>query len=50
MRCFPGDPLGRQLDEALRIFEEVKDKDSVSMNDKLEWQRPAGIIVTASRM
>ena len=50
MRCFPGDPLGRQLDEALRILKEVKDKDSVSMNDKLEWQRPAGIIVTASRM
>ena len=47
---FEMDPLSRQLDEARRIWREAQREDSILMNDKLEWLRPAGVVVTASRI
>ena len=49
-RCFMNDPMSRQLDEARRIFREAESGQSTMMNDKNEWVRPAGIVVTVSRM
>ena len=49
-RCFMNDPMSRQLDEARRIFPEAESGQSTMMNDKNEWVRPAGIVVTVSRM
>ena len=40
------DPLTRQLEEAMRIRGET----GVSLNDKDEWVRPAGVRVTAHEM
>ena len=45
---FERDPLCRQLDEARRIWREAQKEDSTLMNDKLEWVRPAEVVVTAS--
>ena len=39
VKRFRGDPLGRQLDEAIRIDTHV----GISLNDKGEWVRPAGV-------
>ena len=43
---FPGDILGRQLDEALRIDGEP----GKLLNDKREWIRPAGVRINVERM
>ena len=45
VRAF-GDPLTRQLEEALRI----RCESGTLMNDKNEWTRPAGYNLTAQRM
>ena len=39
VKRFRGDPLGRQLDEAIRIDTHA----GISLNDKGEWVRPAGV-------
>ena len=43
---FPGDPLSRQLEEAIRIDQQK----GISLNDKAEFVRPAGVRLTAARM
>ena len=45
VRKFRGDPLGRQLDEAIRIDMH----EGVSLNDKGEWVRPAGVRIRVER-
>ena len=45
---FCGDPLSRQIEEAMRIDEEAR-SGAVVMNDKREWVRPASIQITAER-
>ena len=40
------DPLKRQLEEAYRI----RNESGVSLNDKNEWMRPAGVRVLAEAM
>ena len=44
-----GDPLGRQLSEALNIQRGAGELD-FSMNDKGEWVRPAGLEIEVRRM
>ena len=44
-----GDPLGRQLSEAINIQEGAKE-DGYSLNDKGEWVRPAGLEIDIRRM
>ena len=43
---FPGDPLSRQIEEAVRIDHQR----GISLNDKAEFVRPASVRMTASRM
>ena len=43
---FPGDPLSRQIQEAVRIDHQ----EGTSMNDKSEFVRPAGVRIRAERM
>ena len=43
---YPGDPLSRQIQEAVRIDHQ----DGVSLNDQSEFVRPAGIRISAQRM
>ena len=43
---YPGNPLSRQIEEAVRIDHQ----DGISMNDKSEFVRPAGVRLTAQRM
>ena len=43
---FPGDPLTRQVEEAVRIDHQ----EGISMNDKHEFVRPAGVRIRAERM
>ena len=43
---FPGDPLTRQVEEAVRIDHQ----EGISMNDKREFVRPAGVRIRAERM
>ena len=45
---FNGDPLSRQIEEAMRIDREAS-SGSVVMNDKREWVRPASIQMRAER-
>ena len=45
VRMFPGDPLGRQLDEAMRIDSNI----GISLNDKGEWLPPAGVRIRVER-
>ena len=45
VRMFPGDPLGRQLHEAMRIDSHV----GTSLNDKGEWLPPAGVRIRVER-
>ena len=47
---FRGDPLARQLDEAIRIEEVAKCEGAKSLNDKREWVRPAGVEISVARM
>ena len=44
--CYPGDPLSRQIQEAVRI----DCQQGTSLNDQSEFTRPAGIRMTAQRM
>ena len=43
---FPGDPLSRQLEEAVRIDHQQ----GTSLNDKSEFVRPAGMRISVARM
>ena len=43
---FPGDPLSRHIQEAVRIDHQ----EGTSMNDKSEFVRPAGVRIQAERM
>ena len=43
---FPGDPLSRQIQEAVRIDHQQ----GTSLNDQSEFARPAGVRITAQRM
>ena len=43
---YPGDPLSRQIQEAVRI----DCQQGTSLNDQSEFTRPAGIRMTAQRM
>ena len=43
---YPGDPLSRQIQEAVRI----DCQQGTSLNDQSEFTRPAGIRMTAHRM
>ena len=43
---FPGDPLSRQLEEAVRIDHQQ----GTSLNDKSEFVRPAGVRISVARM
>ena len=45
VKTFPGDPLSRQLKEALLIDAHQ----GPSMNDKREWVRPASVKIRAER-
>ena len=45
VKKFPGDPLGRQIDEAVRIDSHT----GVSLNDKGEWMRPAAVRIRVER-
>ena len=45
VKTFPGDPLSRQLKEAILIDSHA----GPSMNDKGEWVRPASIRIRAER-
>ena len=49
MSAHSGDPLGRQLSEALNIQRGAGELD-FSMNDKGEWVRPAGLEIEVRRM
>ena len=44
-----GDPLGRQLSEAMNIQAGAKEN-GYSLNDKGEWVRPAGLEIEIRRM
>ena len=44
-----GDPLGRQLTEAMNI-QMAAMCDGYSLNDKGEWVRPAGLEIEVRRM
>ena len=48
MRKFQGSPLERQVEEAIRIEDHVWMERT--MNNKLEWTRPAGVRVVMERM
>ena len=43
---FPGDPLTRQLEEAIRIDHQ----EGISLNDQSEFVRPAGVRISVARM
>ena len=43
-----GDPLSRQIEEAMRIDKE-SGRRSVVMNDKREWVRPASVHIRAEQ-
>ena len=43
---FPGDPLSRPIEDVIRIDHQR----GISLNDKAEFVRPAGMKMTASRM
>ena len=49
MSIHSGDPLKRQLSEALNIQKGAKELDH-RMNDKNEWVRPAGLDIEVRRM
>ena len=48
LKKFQGDPLGRQIDEAIRIEDESGNERM--MNNKLEWVRPAVVRIAVERM